>query len=70
VSDPIKYIACPSCGNSTMTDGAKFCYRDGTKLIAKTARCSCGHYIDYRIDKFCEMCGKDARNATLTEVEI
>jgi hypothetical protein len=68
--EPIKYIQCPSCGNCPTTEGVKFCYRDGTALVAKTARCACGHYLDYRIDKFCEFCGTAASEAKLIVVEV
>jgi hypothetical protein len=71
VNQPIAYRQCPKCGNNVMAgDPAKFCHRDGTKLIAKYTQCPCGNYLDFRHDKFCADCGRTARDAAVTNMEI
>jgi hypothetical protein len=70
MNEPIIYRQCPACGNSPIQSSpAKFCYRDGSRLVGKTAKCECGNYIDPRHDKFCEQCGVAASKAAINVVE-
>jgi hypothetical protein len=66
----MSFLQCPRCGNNPINLSAKFCLRDGSKLVAKEARCPCGAVIDVRFAKFCEGCGKPVSEATLTVVEV
>lgn len=68
MSEPKKYLQCPECGNTPNND-VKFCYRDGTRLVAKAALCPCGAALNLVYDKFCEMCGKPASDAVVTVIE-
>jgi hypothetical protein len=71
MNQPIAYRQCPTCGNNVMLgDPARFCHRDGAKLVAKQALCPCGRYLDFRHDKFCDQCGRPAYEAKLTVVEV
>ena len=69
-TEPIKSLQCATCGNIPINMDAKYCLRDGSKLVAKTARCACGNYIDLRFAKFCENCGTGVSKAVQKEVEV
>jgi hypothetical protein len=69
-AEPTIYRQCPKCGNSPVSaDLAKFCYRDGSRLVAKVAKCQCGNYIDFRHDTFCDQCGVAASQAIVKVTE-
>jgi hypothetical protein len=62
---------CPACGSTPLQESAdKFCFRDGTKLVAKAAHCPCGSWLHPWRDRFCANCGLHLSKAVVSEVEV